>query len=98
MEISIADLGINQKAEIVSITAEGEIRRRLLDMGLVKGVRFKVLRKAPLGDPIEIFFKGFNLSLRVKEAKTILVNKLGELGDGKPMGKKCNCFCKGGGC
>lgn len=75
MGMTIVDLSINDKAEVVKISAEGEIRRRLLDMGLVKGVCFKVLRKAPLGDPVEICLKGFNLSLRLSEARTIEVRK-----------------------
>jgi ferrous iron transport protein A len=92
METNLANMNINDKGQITAVLAKGEIRRRLLDMGLVKGVNFKVLRKAPLGDPIEIFLKGFNLSLRVEEAKTILVVKTGFIGDGKPMtnGKKKN--------
>ena len=55
MVLSLSQLNIHDKAKILDIKATGEIRRRLLDMGLVKGVRFKMLRKAPLGDPIEIF-------------------------------------------
>jgi ferrous iron transport protein A len=87
MITNLADLNMNDKGIITNINASGEIRRRLLDMGLVKGVKFKVLRKAPLGDPIEIFLKGFNLSLRIQEAKTIIVEKTGVIGDGKPMNK-----------
>jgi ferrous iron transport protein A len=55
-------------------------------MGLVKGTRFKLIRKAPLGDPIEIMLRGFFLSLRLSEAENILVVKIGHIGDGKPMG------------
>ncbi len=76
--ITLADLDINERGIIVNITAENEIRRRLLDMGLVKGINFKVLRKAPLGDPIEICLRGFNLSLRIQEAKTIIVERVNE--------------------
>jgi len=89
MEITLDELANGSKAEIVTIKAIGEIRRRLLDMGVVKGTRFKVLRVAPLGDPIEIHIKGFNLSLRKEEAKTIYVKKIGEIGDGKPMNRFC---------
>lgn len=85
MQTTLADLNPLDKGLITAILAEGEIRRRLLDMGLVRGSKFKVLRKAPLGDPIEIFIKRFNLSLRVEEAKTILVEKTGIIGDGRPM-------------
>ncbi|MEN8152745.1 MAG: ferrous iron transport protein B [Acidobacteriota bacterium] len=81
----LSEMNIGDKGEIYSIKAKGEIRRRILDMGLVKGVRFKVVRVAPLGDPIEIKLKGFLLSLRKEEARQILVNLKGYVGDNKPM-------------
>ena len=87
MEIPLSTLKKGDKAEIVRMDATGEVRRRLLDMGVCKGVHIKVLRIAPLGNPMEIFLKGFNLSLRLEEAKHIYVIKTGEIGDGKPMGK-----------
>lgn len=62
--------------EVVKMNSSGEIRYRLLDMGLVKGVKIKVLRVAPLGDPIEIEMKGFNISLRKNEAESILVKPI----------------------
>lgn len=84
--MKMTELKIGDKAEITTIAATGEIGSRLIDMGLVKGTRFKLIRKAPLGDPIEIMVKGFYLSLRLKEAETIEVIKIGEVGDHKPMG------------
>ncbi|BFN36307.1 ferrous iron transport protein A [Fidelibacter multiformis] len=63
--------------EILGVYAEGEIRRRLLDMGLVKGARIHVIRKAPLGDPVEVEINGFFLTLRLEEAKTVRVRLLG---------------------
>ncbi|MCP4050883.1 MAG: ferrous iron transport protein A [bacterium] len=76
MQITLSDLDINQEGQIVTVQAEGDVRRRLLDMGLVRGVKLKVLRKAPLGDPIAVFLKGFHLSLRIEEAKCIIVKKI----------------------
>lgn len=84
----LSDLNVGDKAEVTGLTAEGSIRRRILDMGLVKGTRFKVLRVAPLGDPIEIVFKGILLTLRKKEAAGIEVEKTGEAGDRVPMGEQ----------
>jgi len=81
------ELNVGDKAEITAVNAQGEIGSRLVDMGLVRGTRFKLIRKAPLGDPIEIMVKGFYLSLRLKEAETIKVIKVGEVGDHKPMGR-----------
>ena len=79
-KLTLADLKINDKAEIVGIDIQGEIRRRLLDMGLIKGTKFKVVRVAPLGDPIEIMLKNFHLTLRVEEASGIIVKKIDDWG------------------
>lgn len=81
----LSEMNIGDKGEIYAVKAKGEIRRRILDMGLVKGVRFKVIRVAPLGDPIEIQLRGFLLSLRKEEARQILINLKGYMGDRKPM-------------
>jgi len=85
--MNMTELDIGDKAEIISMKAKGEIGTRLIDMGLVKGTRFKLIRKAPLGDPIEIMVKRFLLTLRLDEAKNIFVEKIGTIGDGKPMGR-----------
>ncbi len=96
MEQKLSELKTGDKAEILSVKAAGEIRRRLLDMGVTKGLKIKVIRKAPLGDPIEINFKGCHLTLRLEEADQISVQKIGEIGDGVPMGNgDKNCKRKG---
>ncbi|MFA8342422.1 MAG: ferrous iron transport protein A [Rhodothermaceae bacterium] len=64
---------IGDTVEISKMTARGEIRRRLMDMGIVKGTCMKILRVAPLGDPVELKVSNFNLSLRLNEAETIMV-------------------------
>lgn len=64
---------IGDTFEISQVNAKGEIRRRLIDMGLVKGNKLEILRSAPLGDPIEIKISNFNLSLRISEAESIKV-------------------------
>lgn len=84
----LSELNIGDKAEVIGVVAESTVRRRILDMGLVKGTRFKVLRVAPLGDPIEIAFKGIYLTLRKNEAAGIEVRKTGKAGDRKPMGNQ----------
>jgi len=84
--MKMTELKAGDKAEIVFIKARGEVAIRLVNMGLVKGTRFKLIRKAPLGDPIEIMLRGFLLSLRLSEAESISVEKIGHVGDGKPMG------------
>jgi len=71
---------IGDTVEISKMTAKGEIRRRLMDMGIVKGTSMQVLRVAPLGDPVELKIGNFNLSLRLNEAETIMV-KLADVGN-----------------
>ncbi len=84
----LSELQVGDKAEVTGLEVEGSVRRRLLDMGLISGTRFKVLRVAPLGDPVEIFFKGMYLSLRKSEAEGVLVSKQGRIGDSLPMGRQ----------
>lgn len=74
--LPLADLPLGESAEIVRVDARGEIKRRLLEMGVVRGTRVLVERVAPLGDPIEIRVKGYHLSLRREEAAMIEVKKL----------------------
>jgi len=72
-EITLAQSKVGDEVEVLKMNSEGDIRFRLLDMGLVRGVKMKVIRFAPLGDPIEVELNGFNLSLRLEEAKSILI-------------------------
>jgi len=69
----LSELKCGEKGRIVKIGGGGGTRRRLLDMGLVSGSEVKMERVAPLGDPIEIKIKGYNLSLRKEEADSIQV-------------------------
>jgi ferrous iron transport protein A len=70
---SLRELEPMEKGRIVKVGGQGEIRRRLLDMGVVKGSTVEVLRIAPLGDPVQIKIKGYDLALRKKEAGNIQV-------------------------
>ncbi|MEA3496956.1 MAG: FeoA family protein [Bacteroidota bacterium] len=74
MDYRLSELNKGQCGTIIKNSSKGIIRRRLLDMGIVKGVDFKVLRKAPFGDPLELQINGFFLSLRKKEAENIFVS------------------------
>ena len=67
------ELEKGEKGRVVKIGGRGSVRRRLLDMGLVSGTEIEMERVAPLGDPIEIKIKGYNLSLRKEEAASIQV-------------------------
>ena len=70
---TLNELKSGEKGKITKIGGGGRIRRRLLDMGLVSGSEVEMQRVAPLGDPIEIKVKGYNLSLRKEEAASIQV-------------------------
>jgi len=74
----LSELQVGDRAEVTALKSESAVRRRIMDMGLIKGTSFKVLRVAPLGDPIEIFFKGLYLALRKNEAEGVHVRKVAE--------------------
>jgi ferrous iron transport protein A len=74
--MTLADLKPGQKGKIRKIGAIGPLRRRLMDMGVMVGETLQVEKIAPLGDPIELRIKGYNLSLRKKEADDIQVEVL----------------------
>ncbi len=69
----LSELRKGDKGKIIKIGGKGPVHRRLLDMGLVAGSEVEMQRVAPLGDPIEIKVKGYNLSLRKEEAASIKV-------------------------
>ena len=71
--MNLAMLKPGEKGTITDIGTIGPLRRRLMDMGVLVGVEVKVLKVAPLGDPIEVTVKSYNLSLRKKEAEGISV-------------------------
>lgn len=70
---NLAKVAIGEQARITAVGAIGPMKRRLMDMGLVPGEIVKVLKVAPLGDPIEVTVKSYSLSLRKKEAEGIAV-------------------------
>lgn len=61
------------RAKVKKVSGEVTLKRKLLDMGIIPGVLIEVVKLAPLGDPIEIKIKGYNLSLRKNEASQIFV-------------------------
>jgi ferrous iron transport protein A len=71
---SLVDLKVGEAGKVTSFENQGVAKKRLLDMGITTGVTVKLVKIAPLGDPIEIEVRGFNLSLRKSEAKNIKIN------------------------
>lgn len=72
-QIPLNELRVGQRGIVVRVGGRGPARRRMMDMGLVPGSEVKVIRVAPLGDPIEFTVKGYSLSLRKSEARAIKV-------------------------
>ncbi|RLC66577.1 MAG: hypothetical protein DRI48_04350 [Chloroflexi bacterium] len=75
------ELSVGQCGIIVHVGGQGPVRRRMMDMGLVRGTEVKVVRVAPLGDPIEFEVKGYSLSLRKSEARNVTVEVAVEEGE-----------------
>ena len=71
--MTLDKLPIGKSAVIVQVGGEGALRCRLLDMGLIPGTSVTVPKAAPMGDPIEIHLRGYELTLRLEEAKQITV-------------------------
>ena len=71
--MTLEELKIGQTAKIIAVSAQGALRRRLLDMGLTPHTEVMVRKVAPMGDPIEIHLRGYELTIRKEDAKEIEV-------------------------
>ncbi|MEE9566167.1 MAG: ferrous iron transport protein A [Desulfobacteria bacterium] len=74
--MNLSELREGQTASIVRVQGEGPFRRRLLEMGFLRGTEVYVEKYAPLKDPIELILKGYHVSLRVDEAARIQVENI----------------------
>ncbi len=70
---TLKEIKVGETAKVVKLHGEGAVKRRIMDMGLTKGVEVRVRKVAPLGDPIEITVRGYELSLRKADAEMIEV-------------------------
>ena len=70
---NLRNVPVGSTAKVVKIHGEGAVKRRIMDMGITKGVEIFVRKTAPLGDPIEITVRGYELSLRKADAESIEV-------------------------
>ncbi len=71
---TLRDVAPGTSASVVALTGTGPLRRRLMDMGITRGVTIAVRKVAPLGDPIQVTVRGYELSLRKTEADSIRVD------------------------
>ena len=65
---TLKDVAVGESATIIKINGEGKVKRRIMDMGITKGTEIFVRKVAPLGDPVEITVRGYELSLRKDDA------------------------------
>ena len=79
--VSLDQLGRGQTGRILRVGGRPAVRRRLLELGVVRGETITLQRSAPLGDPLEYVVKGYHLSLRKREAATITVEALAAVGE-----------------
>ena len=70
---TLKDVKVGKSVKVVKLHGEGAIRRRIMDMGITKGVEIYVRKLAPLGDPMELSVRGYELSLRKSDAEMIEV-------------------------
>ena len=68
---TLRDAKIGETVKVVKLHGEGAIKRRIMDMGITKGVEIYVRKVAPLGDPVEVTVRGYELSLRKNDAEII---------------------------
>jgi ferrous iron transport protein A len=73
LERNLKELKPGEKAVVARVTGEGAVKRRLMDMGVTKGTEVLVRKVAPLGDPIEVNIRGYELTFRKSEAESIIV-------------------------
>ena len=72
-KLTLAALPVGARARVTAVSGSGNVARRLMEMGVVPGAPVRVIKTAPLGDPIEVRVRGYHLALRRTEAQTILV-------------------------
>ncbi len=71
--MTLKEVAIGQTVVVKKLNGEGPVKRRIMDMGITKGVEVYVRKVAPLGDPIEVTVRGYELSLRKEDAEKIEV-------------------------
>jgi ferrous iron transport protein A len=70
---TLKEAKVGETVKVVKLTGEGAVKRRIMDMGITKGVEVYVRKVAPLGDPVEVTVRGYELSLRKADAEMITV-------------------------
>ena len=71
--MTLRDVSVGQTVKVTRLNGDGPVKRRIMDMGITKGAEIHVRKVAPLGDPIEVTVRGYELSLRKADAEMIEV-------------------------
>ena len=71
---TLRNAAIGQTVSVVKLHGEGAVKRRIMDMGITKGTQIYVRKVAPLGDPVEVTVRGYELSLRKADAQLVVVH------------------------
>ena len=71
--MTLKDAAVGSKVKVVKIEGQGAVKRRIMDMGITKGIEILISKVAPLGDPVEVTVRGYELSIRKADAQMIMV-------------------------
>ncbi len=77
--MTLKEAGIGETVKVVRLQGEGAVKRRIMDMGITKGAMVRIRKVAPLGDPIEVTVRNYELSLRKADAERIEVERVCEM-------------------
>ena len=78
MQKKLSAFEIGETGHVIKVEGEGKVRRRLFDMGITPGTEIFLRKKAPLGDPLEVTIRGYELTLRKDEAVLVLMEVVGK--------------------
>lgn len=75
--MTLKDARVGDTVKVLKVEGTGPIKRRIMDLGITKGVEIYIRKVAPLGDPFELTVRGYELSVRKEDAKMVSVEKIG---------------------
>ena len=71
--MTLKEVSVGQTVKVIRLSGEGPVKRRIMDMGITKGIEIYVRKVAPLGDPVEVTVRGYELSIRKADAEMVEV-------------------------
>ena len=94
--MTLKDAQVGSTVKVVKIHGEGAYKRRIMDMGITKGSEIFIRKVAPLGDPVEVTIRGYELSLRKADAECVDVQTVNKFDKKSRRMKNGNSYCFGG--